>query len=117
MNDEIFVCAYTGDVRFAAAAPAVIKIIPDPTTIPVPDAPEGICAVVYDEGQIIPVRALSANAAGQPKLVILCSTNEGTAAYAADGVETMRVLSVSEREKAQRCEDTDIMLLDGKDII
>ena len=94
MNSDSYVFARLDDVRYAVPTAYVLKILSDPSSIAVPDAPEGICGVVYDEGIIMPVRCFNLKRREPSELVVLCIGQSGYMAYAADSVETMGTISM-----------------------
>jgi len=108
---DVYIKARRGGVRFAVPASDVGKILSEPVAIPVPDAPEGICGIVYDEGTILPVRTLDPARRRPSQLVILCTPGAGRTAYAADRVETMEPLNRAELETALPIGDGGILLL------
>jgi len=112
MMDEAYIRARLDGARFAVPAADVLKILPEPVALPVPDAPEGICGIVYDEGAVFPIRTLVPARSVPARLVVLCARGAGRAAYAADSVETMAPLDFAEREGALPFGDTGILLLD-----
>jgi len=108
MNGEVYLKALLDGVRFAVPAADVLKILPEPPAIYVPDAPEGICGLAYDEGAVYPVRSVNPARRAPARLVILA----GRAALAADRVETMAQLDRAELDAALPFGDTGILLLD-----
>jgi Chemotaxis signal transduction protein len=116
MNSDSYVFARLDDVRYAVPTAYVLKILSDPSSIAVPDAPEGICGVVYDEGIIMPVRCFNLKRREPSELVVLCIGQSGYMAYAADSVETMGTISMTDLENAEELGDTGILLLDRKGI-
>lgn len=115
MREEVYIRARLDGVRFAVPAAEVLKILPEPVEIPAPDAPEGICGIVYDEGAILPIRAVHPARREPAPLVVLCACGAGRAAYAADRVETMAPLDRAERESARPLGETGILLLDKEE--
>lgn len=93
--DKIYIRAGLNQFRFAIPASAVLKILRNPVVSIVPDAPEGICGIVYDAGTILPVWTVDPGRTGSFPLVILCEK----AAYAADRVEGMGPLENAEAEE------------------
>lgn len=112
MMETEYLKARLDGVRFAVPAAEVLKILSEPAAIPMPDAPEGICGLVYDEGAVFPIRSICPERRSPAQLVILCTRSAGCAACAAERVETMAPLDAAERERAIPFRDTEILLLD-----
>jgi len=108
MMDEIYIRARLDGVRFALPAADVRKILSEPAAVPVPDAPEGICGIVYDEGAVFPIRSLNPARRDPARLVVLCARG----AYAADLVETMAPLDRAELASALPFRDAVLLLPD-----
>lgn len=108
---KIYIKAWLDEIHFAISSEKVRQILSAPVTIPVPDAPEGICGLVFTDGEVLPLRTLNPERGSPARLVILCS---GGQAYAATDIDTMGMLGEKERETADTFGDTDILLL-GKE--
>jgi len=113
MEDIIYLRAKLDTERFAVPVLNIIKILSDALILPLPDAPEGIWGIAYDEGEIFPVRFLGQKRGASARLIILC---RGAEAYAADFVETMGRLADEELSRSQSYGGDGILLLDKKGI-
>jgi len=112
MMDEVYIKARLDGVRFAVPAANVLKILSDPIAIPAPDAPEGICGIVYDEGAVFSICSVNPARHNPAQLIILFVRGAGRAACTADRVETMGPLDHAELESALPLQGTGILLLD-----
>jgi hypothetical protein len=115
MNDVIYLRAEWNEIIFAIPSSILIRIVSDPLLIALPDPPTGVCGIIYEEGEMHAIRSLSAKACTLPKLVILCASDSGCTAYAADRVETVGELTRDEWEGAVTAGEPGILLLDGKE--
>ena len=102
------------DIQFAVPSSALIKILPNPTAVSLPDAPEGICGIIYDKGAILAIQTFRRARKSPARLVILCMAESGPVAYAADRVEAVGELADSEIADASPAGAAGILLLDGK---
>ena len=112
--EENYLRACLREIRYALPASAVLKILSAPVVIPVPDAPEGICGLVYDRGTVLPLRSFCPQVRRPSRLVILWGNGTQCEALAADRVETMGPLSAAELDAALPLEDAGILLLRGE---
>ena len=109
--DEMYIKARLDSIRFAVPAEDVLKILPEPVTVSVPEAPEGICGLVYDTDAILAIRSVSPMRRVPSRLVILSSGSTGRAAFAADDVDTMEPLDQAEMHSALPFGNTGVLLL------
>jgi|GEM_PF-1056829 len=125
MSTTSYLRAELDGLRFAVPSSSLIKIVPDPIAVSVPDAPKGICGIVYEEGAVLPIRSLDPERRNPAELVVLCGSETGRAAYAADRVAAMGELTDDERAKSEPAEeelasasgmeDISILLLSGSE--
>ena len=114
-NEEMYLHAGLADMRFAIPADAVVRVLASPIAIPLPDAPEGICGILYDGGKIFALRALQPQQRSPTPLAVLCQAGDDGIAVAADRVSAMAPLSDSERACARPAGLARILLLDRKE--
>lgn len=115
MRDDVYLRAELDGLRFAVSEPRIVKILSEPTASEMPDAPEGICGILYDEDAVYAIRSLNPARKSPAKLAVLCCDELGTAAYAADSVASMGELTDEELAGAGMADMTGILLLEKKD--
>ncbi len=115
MMDELYLRAGLENLRFAVPVSSIVKIISDPTAAEIPDAPEGICGILYHEQEIFVIRSLKPDRMTPPRLLILYKDGKGCAAYAADWVAAMEEMTEEELKDVLPAGETGILLLNKKE--
>ncbi len=115
MDETVYLRIRLRDVLFAVPADAVIKILSSPKAVRLPDAPDGICGIVYDAGAVFALRSLSQEVHSPARLAVLCRDGAECTAFAADQAETMGELTAEEKKFARPYGSSGILLLTGKE--
>ncbi|MDD3164328.1 MAG: chemotaxis protein CheW [Oscillospiraceae bacterium] len=109
-GEHLYFKAGLDGLRFAIAASQLDKVETRPVCETLPDAPDGICGLVYDAGEILPIFTLSALCAAPTGIILLCRRGGTRIAFAADRVDGF-VMLPDDALQGQRYSDKDGELL------